>query len=378
MQTLALALFTALLAGLAPALAAANPGDPSYVRLTPLPAPKVAGSATPYPGGAYEPRNLLDGNPRTEYSSDGKGTNTYLEFDFGTPTRLAGFRHLDRNDPATVSASEFLFLDAGGQPVGARLAVTHVNKRAGITWFAFPSPVTAQRVRWRITGLGPQNYGTVGGAEMAFYTAGAAEASPRGLSLEVQQLPMLERKGAELVQPLQFSLDYPYASPVEAVLRVEGQDAKPVSLKLGTHKVEAAVPAVSASQPLRISVEALGQNLASRTLTLKPARQLDIYLLPHSHVDIGYTALAGRRGEEAEQQHRDRPAARQSHRRLPRRLPLQVERRGALVRGQLPARGHAGEARRLPGRGQVRPDRSGRLLLQHSRPASAVRRSCST
>src|SRR5512139_2576192 len=68
-----------------------------YVRLTPLPPPKIVEHAKAYPGGNYEAGNLVDANPRSEYSSDGKGTNTFIVFEFAAPTRIAGFRHVDRN-----------------------------------------------------------------------------------------------------------------------------------------------------------------------------------------------------------------------------------------------------------------------------------------
>ena len=70
--------------------------------------------------------NILDGIAATEYSSDNKGTNTFIEFDFGTPTTLAGFRHVDRNDRATVAASELIFLDANGKTL-ALVTVPHVK-----------------------------------------------------------------------------------------------------------------------------------------------------------------------------------------------------------------------------------------------------------
>ena len=57
---------------------AALPG--SYTRLTQIPKPKIVASAEAYPGGHYDARNITDGKAQTEYSSNGKGTNTYLEF----------------------------------------------------------------------------------------------------------------------------------------------------------------------------------------------------------------------------------------------------------------------------------------------------------
>src|SRR5262249_2037330 len=75
-----------------------------FTRLQPVPASIIA-SAEAYPGGQYEPKNLIDDVVRTEYASNGKGTNTFVEFDFGRPIKLAAFQHIDRNDPATVGAS---------------------------------------------------------------------------------------------------------------------------------------------------------------------------------------------------------------------------------------------------------------------------------
>ena len=263
---------------------------PRFTPLVPLPAPRLVAYAQEYPGGHYNASNLNDGKTQTEYSSDGKGTNTFLEFDFGRPTQVAAFRHLNRNDPATVAASELTFTDSAGRVV-ARESVRHVNQRGGETFFVLPQPVTAQRVRWRVTALGPQGYGTVGGAEIGFFTAGKAEAAPRSLSVTAKVLPLLERQGTALVQLVKITLHYPYATPAPAVLRVEGAAAQPVPLKLGDHTVEVAVPVVKAEQARKIEVEALGQIVATHTLTQRPARQLTVYILPHSHTDIGYTEI---------------------------------------------------------------------------------------
>src|SRR5262249_49927420 len=106
------------------------PTPANFTQLEPLPPPPILSTPEAYPGGNYAPGNLLDGNLRSEYSSNGKGTNTFLEFDFGAATIIAAFRHVDRNDPATVAASELTFLDAAGKVLGTSI-VTHVNERGG-------------------------------------------------------------------------------------------------------------------------------------------------------------------------------------------------------------------------------------------------------
>src|SRR5580765_1830768 len=81
-----------------------------YTRLLQVPPPRIVASAMPYPG-QYQAANLVDNDTQTEFSSNGKGTNTFVELEFNEPTRLMGFRHVDRNDPATVAASELIFTD---------------------------------------------------------------------------------------------------------------------------------------------------------------------------------------------------------------------------------------------------------------------------
>ena len=122
--------------------ASSVPARADFVRLVRLPNPTITGSATPYRGGGNEATNMLDGVLRSEYASQAKGTNTFIEFDFGKPTLIAGLRHVDRNDPALVVSSELVFMDSNGA-VLATTPVTHVNQRSGVTFVALPSAVTA-------------------------------------------------------------------------------------------------------------------------------------------------------------------------------------------------------------------------------------------
>src|SRR5437588_10285937 len=112
----------------------------AFTRLEQLPSPRISASTEAYPGGKQDAGNLIDRDLATEYSSNGKGINTIVEFDFGEPKRIAAFRHVDRNDPATVASSELLFFD-GKTNLLATVPVTHVNQRAGVTFLVLPSAV---------------------------------------------------------------------------------------------------------------------------------------------------------------------------------------------------------------------------------------------
>ncbi len=263
--------------------------DGAFVRLLPLPPPKIVASAEEYPGGKFAATRLLDNDLKTEFASNGKGTNTFVEFDFGAPVYLGGFRHQDRNDPATIAASELAFFAADGKLL-ATWPVTHVNQRAGVTFFALPESVMAQRVRWRVTRLG-SSHGTVGGAEIAFFGAENSEATPSAMGIDSQTVQVIDRRGAALVQPLKLTLDNPYAQPMKARVLLQGQEARSLDLTFGRHTLEYTVAVADTEQSLKVAVEIEGQQTITRAITLKPARKLTVYILPHSHTDIGYTAI---------------------------------------------------------------------------------------
>ena len=103
------------------------------------------------------------------------------------------------------------------------MPVKHVNQRGGVTFLALPSPVTARRVRWQVTQLGA-GLQTVGGAEIAFFTAGQTESSPTGITDREPGAAVAGAagQGAALVQPLQVTVNYPYAEPVTGAVRLAG------------------------------------------------------------------------------------------------------------------------------------------------------------
>ncbi len=271
-------------------LITAIPALAQFTPLTPLPAPRITSSAAAYPGGSHEASHLLDGIVKTEFSSDGRGIGTFVEFEFAASAQVGAFRHVDRNDPATIAASELIFSDPAGAVV-ATVPVTHVNQRGGETFFVLPSPVTARRVKWRVTKLGPGNHGTVGGAEIGFYSAGSAEAQPSKDSVEVHQVPILRNTADGPVQTLRLTMNHPYAEPAEARLRLGGAEPKALHLSPGRRLVEVTVPAVTTETVVTLRLEVGGQPIVTTDVRRQPVRPLTVYVLPHSHTDIGYTEI---------------------------------------------------------------------------------------
>ncbi len=269
------------------AQAAAN--ESSFVRLTPLPPPQIVSSAEEYPGGSCKAAYLIDGTTDTAFASNSKGIHTFVEFDFGKPVNVGAFRHVDRNDPATVAESELIFFDAAGKPLPA-IPVQHAGKRAGATMFMLPQPVMARRVRWQVTKLTDERCQCVGGAEIVFYEA-QAESTPQGIGIETLGEMAVERNEGRLLQPVEVSLNSPYAAPVDAIVRVETQEPRPVRLAFGSQAVRFAIPAVETQRTLQVAVDFAGKTVAAGDVTAKPVRKFVVYLLPHSHIDIGYTHL---------------------------------------------------------------------------------------
>ena len=271
-----------------------------FTPLAPVADVRIIDSSEAYPGGRYEATNMTDGQGRTEYSSSSKGTETFISFDFGKPVPIAGFHHVDRRDPATVDAGELTFSDDRGfEDVIATSEIDHVGTSGGTTFAVLPKPVTARFVRWKVTALGPKKYGTVGGAEIGFFTAGPADEAPVGDRIEPRSVPALLQAEGRLVQPVELSVHHNYAEPTAAVLKISGFDSVPIDLKLGRQTVKMSIPEIKRETSAKVVLEVNGKPAVTSDLLLKPVRHWEMYFLPHSHVDIGYTHVQ----TEVEQAH---------------------------------------------------------------------------
>ncbi len=266
---------------------AAEASAAGFRPLIALPAAKIIRSAAQYPTGNLAAGNLVDDNVQSEYATASKGTDTFIDFDFGKPTPIAGFRHVDRRDPATVDTAELVFSDRSDfSRVIATVEVKHANTRGGTTIVPF-QPITARYVKWRVTAV--KSYTTVGGAEIGFFAAGEPDSAPVHTTLEATAFPALLKKEGKLWLPIRATVRYPYDKPAQGTLEVTGGGTQTLELQLGSQTVETTVPAVKSETPIRMTLKVGGRTVAQHRMTLRPVRRWEMYLLPHSHVDIGYT-----------------------------------------------------------------------------------------
>jgi len=106
----------------------------------------------------------------------------------------------------------------------------------------------------------------------------------------VQTRPVLVERDGKLQQTV--SVGVVHLGPAgEATVQLGAAPPQSIQLKPGKQTVEIATPAVEKETLVSVEVKADGRTLARRELTLRPVRTWVVYLLPHSHVDIGYTHL---------------------------------------------------------------------------------------
>ena len=107
---------------------------------------------------------------------------------------------------------------------------------------------------------------------------------------EVVPLHVLQDQNGRRVQKVQFKIRH-IGEPTRATLQVEGESPAEVLLRKVSEAIDLSVPAVSQKKQVRVTVAAAGRLLDERLVTLKPIRPLTIFILPHSHTDVGYTEI---------------------------------------------------------------------------------------
>src|SRR5882762_8184059 len=99
----------------------------------------------------------------------------------------------------------------------------------------------------------------------------------------------LVRKDGKLLQPVQLSVPLAGAGAT-AVTKLNGEEVDRRVLSLGDQVFSVFTAAVSSPQQTKVECEIDGKPISAR-VELQPVRKVLVYILPHSHHDLGYTDL---------------------------------------------------------------------------------------
>jgi hypothetical protein len=128
-----------------------------------------------------------------------------------------------------------------------------------------------------------------GGALLPHESLGQTAKQPNAKNPSVMPIRGLIRKDGILVQPVQINIDKP-GNAILAVTKLDGVEIDRRSIPAGASSFEVYIKPVLSNQRATIFVD-IGGKAIRETIELKPVRQMQIYVLPHSHHDLGYTDL---------------------------------------------------------------------------------------
>jgi len=107
----------------------------------------------------------------------------------------------------------------------------------------------------------------------------------------IEPLRALKQSGGKWCQPASVKVVHTGA-PATVTVRIADSVSQRLELIDGEQTLEVQVPAGAETTAVPVLIEpASGEVLASQNILLKPVPRLMVYLLPHSHTDIGYTEI---------------------------------------------------------------------------------------
>jgi len=106
--------------------------------------------------------------------------------------------------------------------------------------------------------------------------------------VEIVPQQALLRHGNQLVQPVSVHVIH-LGEPAKARIFPVGQEAIQTELKFGFNRIDLAFPEVSSDKEHTVIIQTSQQEPIKKKVILKPIRKWIVYLVQHTHTDIGYT-----------------------------------------------------------------------------------------
>ena len=106
----------------------------------------------------------------------------------------------------------------------------------------------------------------------------------------VKGLPFLSTRGQRSFQSIDLNVENTGDS-VEATIMVDGAPPLTVGIGTGSRDIEAYAPEAPKPREARLRVAVGQQTVYTGQVSLEPVRKMTVYILPHSHNDIGYTEI---------------------------------------------------------------------------------------
>jgi hypothetical protein len=114
--------------------------------------------------------------------------------------------------------------------------------------------------------------------------------SNRTVFTMVQPVRALVGEGANARQPIRIHLKH-FGEKSDAVIRLEGAEPQRMTLEAGEQIIELSVPYENRERVRKLTLESGAKIFAEREVIFKTVPKMVIYVLPHSHTDIGYTEI---------------------------------------------------------------------------------------
>jgi hypothetical protein len=106
-------------------------------------------------------------------------------------------------------------------------------------------------------------------------------------------LPFLAKNDHAPYQPAQLTV-LNTGGEGELTVKIQGMEPQRLHLATGNQELEIRTPVVTKDSSLVLKIEKDNRSIGERTLALEPVTLRTIYMLPHSHNDIGYTEIQTR------------------------------------------------------------------------------------